>query len=87
MLLRLCRIVAAAAAAAATSASPGVHRTTAPGVVVDMMADAEAAAVAVGKNVLRVLHLLAVNLKKNISVPQERKFYEHRKLIELNFPS
>ena len=55
--------------------------------VVDMMADAEAAAVAVGKNVLRVLHLLAVNLKKNISVPQERKFYEHRKLIELNFPS
>ena len=45
------------------SSSPsGVHRATAPGRVVRMMAEAEAAAVAVGKDVLRVLYLLAINL-------------------------
>ena len=59
MLLSFCRVVASTAAA-----SPGVHRATSPRVVVHVMADAKATAVSVGKDVLRVLHLLAVNLKR-----------------------
>ena len=64
MLLRFRRRVVAPSPSSTSSpsAAAGVHRATAPGRVVRVMAEAEAAAVAVGKDVLRVLYLLAINL-------------------------
>ena len=63
MLLRFRRRVVAHSPS--TSSPSGVHRATAPGRVVRVMAEAEAAAVAVGKDVLRILYLFAINLLNN----------------------